>query len=65
MEIILLFLVLIVWFVVGGLGGWLLRAIFEIFSFLGDGCSNGIGCLLFIVFVILCLLMLGAAIVGG
>jgi hypothetical protein len=65
MEIILLFLVLIVLFVVGGLGGWLLRAIFEIFSFLGDGCSNGIGCLLFIVFVILCLLMLGAAIVGG
>ena len=59
MEIIILFLVLIVLFVVGGLGGWLLRAIFEIFSFLGDGCSNGIGCLLFIVFVILCVIMLG------
>ena len=65
MEIIILFLVLIVLFVVGGLGGWLLRAIFEVFSFLGVGCSNGIGCLLFVVFVILCLLMLGAAIAGG
>jgi hypothetical protein len=65
MEIIILFFILIVLFVVGGLGGWLLRAIFEVFSFLGDGCSNGIGCLLFVVFVILCLLMLGAAIAGG
>ena len=65
MEILLVIIVIGLLFVVGGLGGWLLRAIFEIFSFLGDGCSNGIGCLLFIVFVILCLLMLGAAIAGG
>ena len=59
MEILLFIIVIGLLFVVGGLGGWLLRAIFEIFSFLGEGCSNGIGCLLFIVFVILCVIMLG------
>jgi len=59
MEILLVIIVIGLLFVVGGLGGWLLRAIFEIFSFLGEGCSNGIGCLLFIVFVILCVIMLG------
>jgi len=59
MEILLIIIVIGLLFVVGGLGGWLLRAIFEVFSFLGEGCSNGIGCLLFIVFVILCLIMLG------
>ncbi len=59
MEILLVIIVIGLLFVVGGLGGWLLRAIFKIFSFLGEGCSNGIGCLLFIVFVILCVIMLG------
>jgi len=59
MEILLVIIVIGLLFVVGGLGGWLLRAIFEVFSFLGEGCSNGIGCLLFIVFVILCVIMLG------
>ena len=65
MEIIILFLVLIVLFVVGGLGGWLLRAIFGVLSFLGVGCFIGLSSLIFVVFVILCLLMLGAAIAGG
>ena len=59
MEILFLigviFLGLIV-FVFGGLLGWGIQGISEITGFLFQGCGNSIGCLVFIVIAIFCLL---------
>jgi len=45
-------------FVVGGLMGWVVTGISEIAQFLFQGCGSAIGCLVFIVIVIFCLLAL-------
>lgn len=60
MEILLLLFLLVILFVGGGLFGWLLKGIEVIFSFLGKGCGNTMGCLfwVFIGFVLLVGLLL-------
>jgi hypothetical protein len=59
MEILFLigviFLGLIV-FVGGGLSGWVITGISEITGFLFQGCGSSIGCLVFIIIAIFCLL---------
>ena len=42
--------------VVGGLFGWAVTGISEVVQFLFQGCCNSIGCLVFIVIIIFCLL---------
>ena len=43
-------------FVVGGLMGWVVTGVSEVVQFLFQGCCNSIGCLVFIVIAIFCLL---------
>ena len=43
-------------FVGGGLFGWVITGISEITGFLFQGCGNSIGCLVFIIIAIFCLL---------
>ena len=43
-------------FVGGGLLGWLIKGVEVVFSFLMDGCSNTLGCLLWI-FIGICVLV--------
>jgi len=43
-------------FVGGGLLGWLIKGVEVVFSFLMDGCSHTLGCLLWI-FIGICLII--------
>lgn len=50
-----LFLALLI-FVGGGLFGWVLKGIGEIFGFLSQGCSTSLGCLIYVIIALFFLL---------
>jgi hypothetical protein len=60
MEIILaiigILVIGLIVFVVGGLLGWGIKGISEVVQFLFQGCGHTIGCLVFIIIAIFCLL---------
>ena len=62
MEIILaiigILVIGLIVFVVGGLLGWGIKGISEVVQFLFQGCGSAMGCLVFIIIVIFCLLAL-------
>ncbi len=53
MEVIGIILLLIIAFVVLGLLGWGLKGIGVIFDFLWEGCTTSIGCLFWVVIILL------------
>ena len=56
LTIIGVFVLIILFFVGGGLLGWLIKGIEVVFSFLLEGCSHTLGCLLWI-FIGFCVLV--------
>ena len=60
MEIIGIILLLIVAFVVFGLLGWMLKVGGYVFDFLKEGCSSSLGCLVWVVIIIILLLGLAS-----
>ena len=53
MEVIGIILLLIIAFIVLGLLGWGLKGIGIIFDFLWEGCTTSIGCLFWVVIILL------------
>jgi hypothetical protein len=53
MEVIGIILLLIIAFIVLGLLGWGLKGIGVIFDFLWEGCTTSIGCLFWVVIILL------------
>ena len=53
MEVVGIILLLIIAFVVLGLLGWGLKGIGVIFDFLWEGCTTSIGCLFWVVIILL------------
>ena len=53
MEVIGIILLLIIAFIVFGLLGWGLKGIGVIFDFLWEGCTTSIGCLFWVVIILL------------
>lgn len=56
LTIIGVFVLIVLLFVGGGLLGWLIKGIEVVFSFLLEGCSHTLGCLLWI-FIGFCVLV--------
>ena len=56
LAIIGVVVLIVLLFVGGGLLGWLIKGIEMIFSFLSEGCSHTLGCLVWI-FIGFCLLV--------
>jgi hypothetical protein len=54
-----LFLALLI-FVGGGLFGWVLKGIGEIFGFLSQGCSTSMGCLFWVLAAVIFILAMAA-----
>ena len=50
----------IVVFVFLGLAGWVLKAFGWVFEFLEEGCSTSVGCIFWVIVVILLLIVLGS-----
>ena len=46
-------LLIVVLFVGGGLLGWVLKGLGVIFEFLGKGCSTTLGCLVWVVIILI------------
>jgi hypothetical protein len=53
-------LLIVVLFVGGGLLGWVLKGLGVIFGFLEEGCSTTLGCLVWVVIIIILLLGLAS-----
>ena len=60
MEIIGLFFLAIIAFVLLGICGWIFKAFGYVFEFLMDGCLESFGCLIWVIIILVILIGLGA-----
>lgn len=60
MELIGIIVLIIVGFVVLGIGGWIIEILGYVFDFLFEGCLKSIGCLFWVFIIILILMSIGS-----
>ena len=60
MELIGIIVLVIIGFVVLGVGGWLLKLLGYVFDFLLEGFFKSIGCLFWVLIIVLILMSIGS-----